>query len=430
MDDDNEKFCNKVVTIPQYNETCWFNTILMSLLYSQNSRKLLLHKMQIVPKDNKLMRIIQRILKSHYINPEKTAKYFAVFKPEVILSYIIGIENKTLLKEMVYSGWYSSMFLDTFIESIGCSCLTINYFTGKGRINKLYAGITQLINFQLIGDYLDDISEITDKIKQNQHPDYICINLFNTYGTSNNYYTQMTYLQNIKKDFDLDSYGFTYSGIKELANEIEFNGNTYILDSTILSNYDIDKNDIGHAIAGITCKNLKYVYNGWMRITNDRAKKDDKTENVLPCELMKFNWNIHSDTKFCINEKLCKLPNLKNRRKELQPDLCFSFAKGNRTIIYVKKNPEYVSINTNSTNIQTSLSSQRSLHLLDTISSNKYKNLSFSSLNSADFVDGNDDKSIIQQKQLAKYFENHKIKVEARKEQKRREIAQKKLLKK
>ena len=56
--------------------------------------------------------------------------------------------------------------------------------------------------------------------------------------------------------------------------------------------------------------------------------------------------------------------------------------------------------------------------------------VSFSSLNSADFVDGNDDKSIIQQKQLAKYFENHKIKVEARKEQKRREIAQKKLLKK
>ncbi len=50
-------FCNKVVTIPQYNETCWFNTILMSLLYSQNSRKLLLNKIQIVPKDNKLMRI-------------------------------------------------------------------------------------------------------------------------------------------------------------------------------------------------------------------------------------------------------------------------------------------------------------------------------------------------------------------------------------
>lgn len=38
------------------------------------------------------MRIIQRILKSYYVNPEKAQKYFEVFKPEVILSYIVDIE--------------------------------------------------------------------------------------------------------------------------------------------------------------------------------------------------------------------------------------------------------------------------------------------------------------------------------------------------
>ena len=38
----NTKFCNKVITIPQYEPTCWFNAILMAILYSQNSRKLLL----------------------------------------------------------------------------------------------------------------------------------------------------------------------------------------------------------------------------------------------------------------------------------------------------------------------------------------------------------------------------------------------------
>jgi len=35
------EFCDKVVTIPQTGGTCWFTAILMSLLYSQHSRKLL-----------------------------------------------------------------------------------------------------------------------------------------------------------------------------------------------------------------------------------------------------------------------------------------------------------------------------------------------------------------------------------------------------
>ncbi len=39
---DVDDFCRNVVTIPQYESTCWFNAILMCLLYSQQSRKLLL----------------------------------------------------------------------------------------------------------------------------------------------------------------------------------------------------------------------------------------------------------------------------------------------------------------------------------------------------------------------------------------------------
>lgn len=41
MTDSND--CNTVITIPQTRETCWFNSILMSLFYSQYSRKLLIN---------------------------------------------------------------------------------------------------------------------------------------------------------------------------------------------------------------------------------------------------------------------------------------------------------------------------------------------------------------------------------------------------
>jgi hypothetical protein len=113
-----EDFCSQVVTIPQYNETCWFNTILMSLLYSQNSRKFLLDKMQRFNKSNTLLRIINRILKSHYVDAKKAQKYFDTIKPEVILSYIQGIERQTL-KSMIKDGWFPSFFLSNFIKNIG-----------------------------------------------------------------------------------------------------------------------------------------------------------------------------------------------------------------------------------------------------------------------------------------------------------------------
>ena len=53
---------------------------------------------------------------------------------------------------------------------------------------------------------------------------------------------------------------------------------------------------------------------------------------IIPCPLMKFNWNIHKDTKFNLNSKLCKLDFIKKDND----NLCYSFNKGRRTFIYAK----------------------------------------------------------------------------------------------
>ena len=50
---------------------------------------------------------------------------------------------------------------------------------------------------------------------------------------------------------------------------------------------------------------------------------------------MEFPWNIRQESKFCLNRRLC---NLDLTDETPTDNLCFSFDKGARTIIYVKEN--------------------------------------------------------------------------------------------
>lgn len=138
------------------------------------------------------------------------------------------------------------------------------------------------------------------------------------------------------------------------SNDIIFyNNQEYTLDAVILSNWNKDDyhlKGIGHAIAGITCKNERYVYNGWTRYTLDPNIKQFNNPSKfvsLPCELMKLNWSIKNPNDFCLNTAKC-IPD--NTNIDKNKDLCFSFNKGKRVLIYVKKN------NSNKTSIDDSRS--------------------------------------------------------------------------
>lgn len=103
--------------------------------------------------------------------------------------------------------------------------------------------------------------------------------------------------------------------IQSKANTIVYNKEIYDLDSVTLPNLNI----VNHIIAGITCHNKKYVYNGWI------------IENNSPCELMPFDWNVNSETHFCLNPYKCGLQFMKSEMN------CYSFDQGERVLIYVKR---------------------------------------------------------------------------------------------
>mgnify|MGYP006144097079 CR=1 FL=1 len=63
--------CDNVISLKQYGPTCWFNSILMALLYSDESRKLLLKKWN---KNINVLNTINYILHNKYLRTDKNLK--------------------------------------------------------------------------------------------------------------------------------------------------------------------------------------------------------------------------------------------------------------------------------------------------------------------------------------------------------------------
>jgi hypothetical protein len=118
--------CDKVITIPQTSDICWFNAILMAIFYSQYSRKLLYHNFE--GKKDKFSRIMNDIIKHNYIRTGQVIKYFEFMKPQNILKYI-NVDKTDLLKEFKTRKSYNikniETFLALFLNSLGKNILDI-----------------------------------------------------------------------------------------------------------------------------------------------------------------------------------------------------------------------------------------------------------------------------------------------------------------
>jgi hypothetical protein len=393
--------CNDVITIPQTKGTCWFNAILMTILYSQYSRNLLLTNNTLDKKKDKISKILNQLLKKNYIKHEIYEDYFKYMRPEIILKYLDFFPTKKEYKNIIESGYFSNLIINKFIKKLNKTSINLDLYEGElyGHFNL----IIENLNFPYEYISLYDIFNIFNKSKNlllntkitkedfTTNPDYIILNPINSdnnlYKSSNNttfdflFYLYnnyfpisyvLFYLLNVVfntsyllEKFKLKTYDIKTKGITTLENVIIYNGDKYILDSCILANFNKNIIKEGHAIAGITCNNNRFVYNGWLR-----KFYDIKTQvhiKKLPCELMKFDWDINKPSSFCLNTRQCKLDPADLNEKD---NFCFSFDRGERNLIYVKvKNLDqtiYMYQNFSSSNVLT-LPSTSNLSNIDEI---------------------------------------------------------------
>lgn len=332
--------CSELITYPQYGPTCWFNALIMAILYSQHSRKLILNQAEKWQKGILIFDMIKKILKTKFIrNKDYDVNFgnFNLFKPEHILKllhkynpndFMVNM-NKTEFK----NGFLSEIYIKKLYKLLGI--YNVAFFDMVKDKNEIYYSHYNDINkvemkkgmFHSVSSYIASEGKVKHNIKD---PEVILL------------------LDKIEKDEYPDYYKLNDdNNIKELLSnrtKITYNNNNYTLDSIILANWNINTIKSGHAIAGITCNNERFVYNGWTKSTIDPAMlknaNDIKKVNNNPCELMKFQWSPMMDYNFCLNPRTCSLDKIIDKDNFSKFNLCFSFKQPKRIFVYIKESAE------------------------------------------------------------------------------------------
>lgn len=309
--------CDKVITIPQFKGTCWFNAVLMAMFYSQGMRTLLLQHIPSWDKKNKVFAIFKDILEQHYTHENNEyMTFFKKFSPSRILAELHKT-NPSLFEvsPTVQDGYYGGRYLFKLIRYLGVDKLAIlDAIQTQGRKFDLFYG-------QYNAMHIHENKKVYAKHDKDTVQEY--------FTTKPDVLMIMT-----KKKTDKKFYPeYYYQQECEFMPTITFHGQEYVSDALLLSNYNMNMCHMGHEIAGVTCNGDRYMYNGWLHGTKDQGIKQEISQNI-PCSLMKYDWLDFQNKNFCINTKDC---NLKFNIKDDISALCFHFSRGSRIYTYIRK---------------------------------------------------------------------------------------------
>jgi hypothetical protein len=304
-------FCQNIPVIPQNLGTCWFNAILMAMIYSDGLSQIIYEK---AIEDNwhldekgafktimlLFMNYVRAIKKSgNYILIERFREFINKYKIELILLDYLTYYHPELLKyfyEYINKGISSNYFLFILLKSLKLNIASVTLFTDTDGTSKRY-------NIDIQYEY-DTRNKLIPKKFTGIIPDIIPDIL----------------ICKTKKNLPLSiSLGYpSFTQIKDFGKEIMvFKRQRFKLDCILLS----DKTNT-HIITGLTCYGSKYVYNGWWKIKGN------------PCNLMEFDWNTDIRN-FCLDLTNCKLPDY-NPEDDNEDNYCFNFKQNNCILIYVR----------------------------------------------------------------------------------------------
>ena len=347
--------CSRILTPKQVGPICWFMATFVAMFYSQRSRKLLLEASNNWDKEKELFTLLKHVLDDKYLKTAdgRESEDYKNFSDDTFLS-MLSLLNKENKNEFPFNPKHKNMlgsfqpklYIGKLYTLLGVDYKMFDYSTTEYilRYSYLNKDYDYFRTFKIENNnIIDNIEDKEDKLKgyryidDNYAPPILLLRVYD--------YHIPIYDSILANNIIPDD--FLYSNIRYRKDNITYNKKNYTLDSVVLSNSNTDHN-IGHIIAGITCKKERYVYNGWPRINMDPAQATTQITQHIPCELMKYKWNQTYDANICLNRIKCMPDILKT--KVANKDFCFNFSSGVRILIYVRNDSKSATSSSNSVN--------------------------------------------------------------------------------
>jgi hypothetical protein len=328
--------CSRILTPKQIGPTCWFMATFVAMFYSQRSRKLLL-KASSDWENKKLFTLLKHVLDDKYLKTEsRESEDYRKFSDDTfgkILSLLYK-ENSNAFPynpKTIDNGYIPELYIGKLYNLLNINYKMFSYNVNDNillysHLNEEFKREYEILNTipwlitrkNLTHTYTEENMEAPQVLMVLLRPDFVGFHYRDLYPNA------------VIKDGD------TKKNISTLNEKIYYLGVEYNLDSVVLENWNED--GIGfHAIAGITCKTNKFVYNGWTRASMDPLMANKEITRKIPCELMPYDWNIKKHYDFCLNTKQCIPEIYKTQFEAMNADLCFNFSKGKRILVYVRK---------------------------------------------------------------------------------------------
>jgi len=319
--------CEDTGNIPPYNEYSSLNSILMSSLYSENSRDLIIKRAKSWNSSNKFKSIIKKIVNKNKLRKDISLEISSLKPDDIFLENMYFLkekENKELFRKDLISSklnkidWIDDFIID-FYRSLGLDCLDIYYMDDK----KIYLNLFKFMRWVYKDDKITTELNFHPFIKIREtnvipkSPDVLIVFHKELNKSLNEKYMKPFFTKTSTKakelfpNFETKSKG--YDVFKELQEELTLDDDVYILDSILVNNFK-------RSFVGFRCNEDKYVYTNFM----------ESFEN--PCSVNKFEWEINKG-KFCFNPLKC---DLEDGLGDIE-DLCIDFNKGDKILVYIKK---------------------------------------------------------------------------------------------
>ena len=356
--------CSKILTPKQVGPICWFMSTFVAMFYSQRSREIILKVSKRWNTDKILSKLLKRVLNDYYLSSKGDKIEYMKFKGDEIFVNILTElhkENKTMFaynpdkskggfNPIFYIGrLYNLLNIDYTMFEYNIEKDSLVYSLLNEEFNSYigikHSNIDNIYNNEIYNNEIYNIkgkyfflkytNQINNEKLFKKKPPILIVST----GTISDIFdnTKIFYGIKGKNIFNNEISDTNIKNIiQSMDNTIYYNDGVYHLDSVLLTNWN--KIDYKHSIAGITCKDKRFVYNGWTRTSMDPVMIDKNITLNIPCELMPYDWNVKHHGDFCLNNRTCILDIMKIKKgEEYNRDLCFNFNKGNRILVYVRK---------------------------------------------------------------------------------------------